>query len=70
MQPRWVVMHLASGSWPALVTRQVNGLLDLTVFMSGDIVYRMGVSEYLPDPDDTMEDQVGMWSNEDDPRWH
>lgn len=64
MNPRYVTAHLLSGDFPAIVTRtNQDGSLNLTVFSDSDIVYRNGVSEYVPEADDEDADKIGMWSN-------
>lgn len=63
MTPRFVTAHLLSGDFPALVTQaNPDSTLNLTVFTNGDIVYRNSATRYVPEPDDTDDDKIGMWT--------
>lgn len=56
-------MHLLSGDYPALVTREnQDGSLNLTIFGDADIVYRNSAHRYVPEADDDENDKIGMWS--------
>lgn len=63
MQPRFVTIHLLSGDYPAMVTRDNGGdVFNLTVFADADIIYRNSVAKYVPEIDDDDADKIGMWS--------
>lgn len=63
MNPKWVTVHLKSGDFPGLVTREnPDGSKNVQVFTDGDIIPRMGMTEYLPDPDDDEDAKYGYWS--------
>lgn len=57
----WVIAHLSSGDFPALVTRTYgDGSKSLTIFIVGDIVYRDGVKACPAGLDD--EEKYGYYS--------
>lgn len=63
MNPQWVTAHLASGDFPALVVRSnPDGSKNVQVFTDTEMIGRMSMQEYLPDPDDDEDTKVGMWS--------
>lgn len=63
MEPRFVTAHTQAGDYPAIVTRvNPDNTLNLCVFTDADVIHRMSVAEYEPDPDDLDEDKIGFWS--------
>lgn len=65
MNPFFVVMHLTTGSFPALATRQnADGSMSLTIFAPREILFRDGVMEYKSEAGDEEEDRVGYWTLE------
>lgn len=63
---RMVTMHTSAGSFPAVVTRvNPNDSLNLTVFTSGDILYRFDVEQWAGDEENEGEvdevEKVGYW---------
>lgn len=59
---RQVVMHLASGDAPAIVTRvNPDDSLSLTVFAVQDILFRDNVQQYEFEEGDGDEEKVGYW---------